>query len=100
MTEQEISIARRAAEYNARIRAQREETKCRNIKDVSLSGKNGHFAGTTKAGLPVQFDRIEFGMTEQGLYGAGTLKAKYGDEWRTIFTKGYPSRALAWMAAN
>lgn len=76
------------------------------IKESSLQEKYNNFQlkkeaasniykGKTASGKEVQFYTVT-GMTTQGLYGAGTLYC----EGKTIFTKGYPSKAMAWMAKN
>lgn len=89
-----------AARIKARKQAEQEKTKCSKISGVKLDGQNGHYQGMTTSGKKVYFDRIEFGMSEQGLYGAGTLRVETKDGLKTIFTKGYPSKALEWMSRN
>jgi hypothetical protein len=76
------------------------------MKEASLQAKYKNFQlikdadssvykGKTASGKEVQFYTVT-GLTTQGLYGAGTLYC----EGKTIFTKGYPSKAMAWMAKN
>lgn len=85
-----------------KIRLRKEQEKCNEFKGVQLIKSEGGsaFRGRTKLGKEVKFIGISYGMTSQGLYGAGTLKVLDNGNWVTIFTKGYPSRALKWMTEN
>ncbi|MBP2631445.1 MAG: hypothetical protein H6Q70_2073 [Firmicutes bacterium] len=72
------------------------ETLAENLAEISYDSEiNQIYEGMTMSGRKVTFE-IVTGITDQGLYGAGTLEC----EGKTIFTKGYPSRAMAWMAQN
>lgn len=80
----------------ARAQEQKEIKRCRKYA-LKLEGVNGILTGTTASGKPVVFTQC-YGFSEQSKYGAGTLQVEDGGELVTIFTKGYPSKALAYMS--
>lgn len=85
-----------AEKIKRRAHEMREADKQGKFKQFPLSKvANQVYEGRTASGKKVIFEIIT-GITEQGLYGAGTLKC----EGKTIFTKGYPSKAMAWMSKN
>lgn len=92
----------RFAELSERIKARaaerKEQERCRNYK-LTLEGSNGVLSGKTASGKPVLFEQC-YGFSEQSKYGAGTLKVQEGDNWVTVFSKGYPSKALEFMSQN
>lgn len=92
----------RFAELSERIKArereQKEADRCRKYP-LKLEGTTNTKTGFTASGKRVVFESC-FGMTEQSKYGAGTLSVEDGGEWKTVFTKGYPSKALEWMSHN
>lgn len=92
----------RAAELAVRIKArmqdEKEAARCRKY-DLKLEGTTNTKTGRTASGKRVVFENC-FGMTDQSKYGAGTLAVEENGEWRTVFTKGYPSKALEWMTRN
>lgn len=92
----------RITELSERIKRQaqerKEKEKCKKFKLV-LEGENGIQTGKTSSGKPVLFEQC-FGFSEQSKYGAGSFKVFENGEWVTIFTKGYPSKALAYMTNN
>jgi hypothetical protein len=79
-----------------------EEQKIAGFKNVKLEQKfegDDTLYGTTTSGKQAKFIRC-WGMTKQSRY-AGSLRVQQENEvWETIFTKGYQSKALAWMAKN
>lgn len=89
MTELTERIKARAAE-------RKEAERCRKYP-LTLEGSGTTLTGKTASGKAVLFE-LCFGFSDQSKYGAGTLKVREGDEWVTIFSKGYPSKALAYMS--
>jgi hypothetical protein len=89
----------RAAELAERIKARaaerKEEARCKKYA-LKLEGTGSILTGKTASGKKVIFDRC-YGFSKQSRY-AGTLKVMENDEWVTIFTKGYPSKALEYMS--
>lgn len=88
-----------SAQIKARAQERKEKEKCTKYKDVKLEGSNGIYSGYTKSGKQVSFEQ-DYGFSMQSQYGAGTLKVLENNEWKTIFTKGYPSKALEYMSKN
>ncbi|WP_339304524.1 hypothetical protein NST33_18420 [Paenibacillus sp. FSL L8-0435] len=90
----------RAERIKRRAQEEKEEAKCNKFSEVKLEGTNNTKTGFTKQGKKVVFESC-FGMTDQSKYGAGTLSVlEDGGQWKVVFTKGYPSKALAWMMKN
>lgn len=87
-----------AERIKARAAERKEAERCRKFA-LTLEGSSGILTGKTSSGKPVLFE-LCYGFSEQSKYGAGTLKVREGDEWVTIFTKGYPSKALAYMTGH
>lgn len=83
----------------ARAQERKEKEKCAKFTEVKLEGTSAIQTGFTKQGKQVMFEGC-MGFSNQSKYGAGTLSVKDGEEWKVIFTKGYPSKALAWMMKN
>jgi hypothetical protein len=91
----------RVERIKAALQEDKERKKCAKFTEVSLTGSNVTKTGFTKSGKKVLFEGIQYGLSEQGKYGAGTLSVLDDDgQWKVIFTKGYPSKALAWMMNN
>ncbi|MFD0587789.1 hypothetical protein ACFQZE_07225 [Paenibacillus sp. GCM10027627] len=78
----------------------KEMEKCRKFTEVKLEGSSVIQTGFTKLGKQVTFESC-MGFSSQSKYGAGTLSVKEENgEWKVVFTKGYPSKALQWMSKN
>ncbi|WP_010498340.1 hypothetical protein [Paenibacillus elgii] len=88
-----------ADRIKAAAQERKEKEKCAKFKEVKLEGSSTIQTGFTKQGKQVMFEACT-GLSIQSRYGVGTLSVKEGDEWKVIFTKGYPSKALAWMMKN
>jgi hypothetical protein len=91
----------RAARIKAAMQEHKEQAKCAKFTEVSLTGSNMTKTGYAKSGKKVMFEGIQYGISEQGKYGAGTLSVlEDNGQWKVVFTKGYPSKALSWMMKN
>jgi len=92
----------RATELAERIKARMQERKeaerCHKYA-LKLEGTGDTLTGKTASGKPVTFIQC-YGFSEQSKYGAGTLQVLEDGAWVTVFTKGYPSKALDWMTNN
>lgn len=92
----------RFSETSERIKARNAERKeaerCRRYT-IKLEGEGDILTGKTASGKSVTFEQC-YGFSEQSKYGAGTLKVLEGDEWVTVFSKGYPSKALEYMTKH
>ncbi|WP_217597188.1 hypothetical protein [Cohnella sp. GbtcB17] len=91
-------LAALSERIKARARDEKEAARCRKYS-LKLEGTTNTKSGFTASGKRVVFESC-FGMTDQSKYGAGTLTVEDGGEWKTVFTKGYPSKALEWMSQN
>jgi hypothetical protein len=88
---------KKAEAKKEQARIKKEEEKKAMMKDVKLEGEH-ELTGKTKAGKEVKFEKC-WGVSKQSRW-AGTLSVKQDGEWVTVFTKGYESKALQWMAKN
>ena len=93
-----MEIAELSERIKARAKERKEKELCKKY-DLKLEGSNGVQSGKTKDGKRVIFEQC-YGFSEQSKYGVGTLKVLENNEWMTVFTKGYPSKALKWMSNN
>lgn len=87
-----------SAKIKAAAQERKEKELCKKY-DLTLEGSNGTQTGQTSTGKKVIFSQC-YGFSEQSKYGVGTLQVMENGEWKTIFTKGYPSKALKWMTNN
>jgi hypothetical protein len=87
-----------AERIKARAQERKEKEKCAKY-ELKLEGSAGILTGKTKSGKSVVFEQC-YGFSYQSQYGAGTLKVNEGENWITIFAKGYPSKALEYMNKN
>lgn len=95
-----IEQQKKAEEKKQERLMREEEQKIAGFKNVKLEDEEGSdtLTGITLNGKKVRFERC-WGISKQSRY-AGSLAVQEEEGWKTIFTKGYQSKALAWMAKN